>query len=83
VFDSLSPKEQVTIAYLYAPPLTYADINTVVKSDEGIARILPITTYTRVYPRWVRALALCFLAIGVATVVFALLKYVVLPFITT
>lgn len=82
VFETLSPKEQVTIAYLYYPPLTYSDINTVVRSDDGLVQILPITTYTRVYPPLVRGLVLCFLAIGVATVVFALLKYVLLPYIT-
>ena len=82
VFDTLAPKEQVTIAYLYSPPLSYSDIHTAVKSDGGLANVLPITTYTRVYPAWVRSLTSCFLAIGVATVVFALLKYVVLPYVT-
>jgi hypothetical protein len=37
---ALVAKEQITISYLYFPPLTYNDINTYVKSDEGLARVL-------------------------------------------
>ena len=42
VFPVLVPKEQVTISYLYYPPLTYNQINTGVKSDVGFATVLHV-----------------------------------------
>lgn len=38
----LVPGEQVTISYLYAPPLTWNVINGWVKSDEGMARSISV-----------------------------------------
>ena len=40
IFPVLVPKEQVTISYLYAPPLTWSQINVNTKSDEGFAKII-------------------------------------------
>src|SRR2546425_927663 len=37
-FPSLVPKEQVTVSYLYFPPLIWNQINSYVKSDSGQAR---------------------------------------------
>lgn len=36
----LVPKEQVTVSYLYFPPLTAGQINSYTKSDEGFAKII-------------------------------------------
>ncbi len=38
IINQLVPREQVTISYLYAPPLTYQYIISEVKHDEGFAR---------------------------------------------
>jgi len=38
----LVPKEQITISYLYFPPLTWDRINTSTKSDEGLAKIINV-----------------------------------------
>jgi hypothetical protein len=81
VFDVLSPGEQVRIAYLYSPPLTYVDVGTTIKSDEGVVGMLPITTYTRVYPKWAQALEAFFALVGIATLIFLALKYLVLPYL--
>lgn len=40
VIPILVPNEQVTISYLYFPPITVRETNTYVKSDEGFARIV-------------------------------------------
>lgn len=42
VIPTLVPKEQVTISYLYFPPLTVANINSYTKSDEGYAKIINV-----------------------------------------
>jgi hypothetical protein len=45
--------EQITIAYLYFPPLTWEGVNRYVKSDEGFANIIKILVTPR-RPRWQR-----------------------------
>ncbi|MDR0274340.1 MAG: hypothetical protein LBI48_03165 [Burkholderiaceae bacterium] len=42
VIPVLVPKEQVTISYLYFPPLTWNQVNVHTKSDEGFAKILNV-----------------------------------------
>ncbi|MDD3597176.1 hypothetical protein [Sulfuricurvum sp.] len=42
LIPSLVPNEQVTISYLYFPPLTWQSINTYCKSDEAFAKIINI-----------------------------------------
>ncbi|KKK48481.1 hypothetical protein LCGC14_3144670, partial [marine sediment metagenome] len=39
---TLVPKEEVIISYLYFPPITYGQILTTVKSDEGSAKIINV-----------------------------------------
>lgn len=40
VFPVLVPKEQVTVSYLYFPPLLWNQVNASTKSDEGYAKII-------------------------------------------
>jgi hypothetical protein len=42
VFPILVPKEQVTVSYLYFPPLLWSHINANVKSEEGFGRVLNV-----------------------------------------
>lgn len=42
VIPILVPKEQLTISYLYFPPLTWNQVNASTKSDEGFAKILNV-----------------------------------------
>ncbi|QBC45230.1 hypothetical protein [Iodobacter fluviatilis] len=42
VFPTLVPKEQVTISYLYYPPLTWNQVNAYAKSDEGFAKVISV-----------------------------------------
>jgi hypothetical protein len=36
----LVPREQVTVSYLYFPPVTWNQIHSATKSDEGLAKII-------------------------------------------
>ncbi|MHB1516437.1 MAG: hypothetical protein ACYCVY_12185 [Acidiferrobacteraceae bacterium] len=40
VIPVLVPSEQITISYLYFPPITWEQINVNTKSDEGFAKII-------------------------------------------
>lgn len=42
LIPKLVPEEQVTVSYLYFPPLTWGQINAYTKSDEGLARIIAV-----------------------------------------
>ena len=42
VIESLVPKEQVTISYLYFPPVTWDKIHSYTKSDDGFAKIINV-----------------------------------------
>lgn len=47
VFPALVPKEQVTVSYLYFPPLLWNQINSTTKSDEGFAKIINVMPVPR------------------------------------
>jgi hypothetical protein len=42
VIPTLVSKEQVTVSYLYFPPVTAGQINTYVKSDEGYSKAITV-----------------------------------------
>jgi len=42
VLPTLVPGEQVTVSYLYFPPITWAQINSTVKHQDGFAKILTV-----------------------------------------
>ncbi|HDR9042614.1 TPA: hypothetical protein QDA96_003305 [Burkholderia vietnamiensis] len=70
---ALVPNEQIMVSYLYFPPLTWHQINSYTKSDEGIARYLNVFP-TPQPPKWlVRSFVGIFyigvLAISLAVVV--------------
>ncbi len=69
----LVPGEQVTVSYLYFPPLTWHRINAWVKSDEGMAK--NVQTIAMAPPPRAVIWLLWFAAfIGASTVVYWLLK---------
>ncbi len=42
VFPTLVPGEQVTVGYLYYPPVLWSNVNSSTKSDEGFAKIVNV-----------------------------------------
>jgi hypothetical protein len=73
LFPILAPKQQVTIGYLYFPPVLFTDIHLPIRSDEGLARQLFVLP-TPQAPRWRIYLLWLFTIIGVATVLYLLVE---------
>jgi hypothetical protein len=71
VFPILIPGEQVTVSYLYFPPVTWDKINSSTKCDEGFAKIINVLP-TLQMPRWMKRTVWSLVAIGVATVIYLL-----------
>ena len=69
VIPTLVPGEEVTISYLYFPPITAAEINAVIKSDEGFARAIPVLL-ERQYPTWLYVSAALLMLVGAVAVLY-------------
>ena len=69
VFPNLVKREEISISYLYFPPLTVNQINTHVKSDEGFAKSVTVLL-TRVIPNWGKVLTFILLLLGSATLIY-------------
>lgn len=73
VIHSIVPNEQLTISYLYFPPITYAEVNAGVKCDEGFATQIPVLLQ-RQYPRWFNYAAGTLMIFGVSALVYGLFE---------
>ena len=71
LIPTLVPSEQVTISYLYFPPVTWNQVNGQVKSDNGFAKVIQVLP-TQQYPRWFNLLALALMVLGGVVVLYAL-----------
>lgn len=47
LIPALVPKEQVTISYLYFPPMVWSQIMSTVKCDEGLAKVIEVIPMPR------------------------------------
>lgn len=68
MFSVLAPKEQVTISYLYFPPMTYQNVNTYVSSDEGSAKIVKVIPTVEL-PKWIKTILYVILFVGLSKVI--------------
>lgn len=75
VLNSLVPKEQVTISYLYFPPITWDKINTYTKSDDGLAKIIKVIPMPQP-AKWSLILAWFLIFIGASVSLYWLLQFV-------
>lgn len=73
VFPVLVPGEQVTISYLYFPPLTFDQVHAGIKSDQGFAQAIPVLLQ-RQYPRWINNLVRALMIMGAVTIVYLLYR---------
>ncbi len=69
VIPTLVPGQQITVSYLYFPPLTVDQINTGIQSDEGFARQIPVLLQ-RVYPKWFNLMATALMLVGLISLVY-------------
>lgn len=51
VIQKLIPKKQITITYLYFPPLTWEQVNTHLESDSGVIKVLNVLPKVQP-PKW-------------------------------
>jgi hypothetical protein len=51
VIPTLVPKKEVTVTYLYFPPLTWSQVNTHLESDDGPVRVIRVLP-TLQLPKW-------------------------------
>lgn len=69
VFPILVPNEQITISYLYFAPTTCSEINTYIKSDEGLAKVIDVIPAPSV-ATWLKILIYVLLFVGLSTVIY-------------
>jgi hypothetical protein len=63
------PKEQVSITYLYFPPLLWNQVNSYTKSDEVLASVINVIP-TPQPPRFVVVLVWLLMFVGASTLVY-------------
>lgn len=69
VLSKLVPGEQVTISYLYFPPLVWSQIHNYTKSDEGFAKTINVFPTQQLLP-WTRRALLALVCVGGLTVAY-------------
>jgi hypothetical protein len=75
VFPSIAPKKEITISYLYSPPLTYAQINSHIESDSGAAKVVNVLLQ-QIYPKWINASVGVLMLTGSVTLIYLLVMLV-------
>ncbi len=73
VFPSLVPNEQVTISYLYFPPLFYNQIHAGIRHSEGFATEVTALP-TPQYPSWIRRSLLILLILGIIAFIYLIFE---------
>jgi hypothetical protein len=73
LFPILVPKQQITISYLYFPPITFQTIHLPIRCDEGVAvHLNVIPTLQR--PRWLNVLLLLLAMVGVGATLYGVFE---------
>jgi hypothetical protein len=75
VIPTLVPGEEITVSYLYFPPVTVAQVNTGIRSNEGFARQIPVLLQ-RVYPKWFNLMVTALMLIGLVSLVYIAFYFV-------
>jgi hypothetical protein len=73
VIPTLVPGEEITVSYLYFPPLVVGQVNAGVKYDQGFANQITVLLQ-RQYPRWFNRTVIALFLVGVVAVCY--LSYV-------
>ena len=75
VLPKLVPGEQITISYLYAPPLVWSQIHAYTKSDEAFAKILTVLP-TPQLSKWKIRGIWTLIFIGVASLIYLITELI-------
>jgi len=73
VIPMLRAREQVTISYLYFPPLTFDQINGAVRSDDGFAKIVKLGPISPI-PTWVTRTIVLLAVVGAVAIVYGIAR---------
>ena len=76
VINKMVSCDEVHISYIYFPPLTWQQIHTSVKSDEGQATGWRVALQ-RVFPRWFNVQATVFYLIGIVAAIYVIVIAVI------
>src|SRR5712692_7573779 len=76
IIPTLVPGEEVTISYLYFAPVTFAQINAGIRSDQGFAHPIPVLLQ-RQYPKWFNFIAAALMLLGLISGVYVAFYVVV------
>ncbi len=80
VFPKLVPKETITISYLYYPPLTYQQVNSQVKHDDGFGKMIPVLMQKR-YQKWQLSIFAFLTLVGIIPLIYFLIWLIKLIFL--
>lgn len=69
VIPTLVPNEEITVSYLYFPPLIAMQINSGIKCDQGFALAIPVLLQ-RQYPRWFNSIAAVLMFVGLVALIY-------------
>lgn len=75
VIPRLVPGEQITVSYLYVPPLLWSEIHAYTKSDEGFAKALNVLP-TPQLPKWLIILIWSLVFVGVVSVLYLIVELI-------
>lgn len=75
VIPTLVPNEQITVSYLYSPPLLWSQIHAYTKSNEGFAKALYVLP-TPQLPKWIVMLIWSLVFVGVVSIFYFIIELV-------
>lgn len=76
IFPELIPKKQITVSYLYFPPLTWEQVNTHIESDDGPVKVLNVLPTVQP-PKWLRVILWALIGYGVIAVLYTFYELLV------
>ena len=71
VIPSLIPRKEVTVTYLYFPPLTWEQINTHLETDDGPIRVIRVLPTVQI-PRWLKIVLWGLITYGAIALIYTL-----------
>jgi len=69
VIPTLVPKKQITITYLYFPPMTWEQVNTHFESDSGPLKIINVLPTVQL-PKWMIRITWLLISYGVIGIIY-------------
>jgi hypothetical protein len=69
LIPSMVPNEEITVSYLYFPPLMAGQVNAGIKSDEGFAAQVPMRLQRQI-PRWAGRTLFALTVFGVVAILY-------------